>query len=97
MAVLDSNTIQARLAALAGWRFENNAISKTYAAGGFYAAIGFVVQIALFAEAVDHHPDLLIQYNKVTVTLSTHSAGGVTEKDFDLAGRIENAFTGESG
>ncbi len=53
--------------------------------------MGFVTKVGILAERVDHHPDILIEYSKVTITLSTHSEGGLTEKDFSLAGEIEEA------
>ena len=52
--------------------------------------MGFVTKVAILAESVDHHPDILIEYSKVTITLSTHSEGGLTEKDFNLASEIED-------
>ena len=94
MEKLSRDEITERLAALSGWQFEDKAISKTYVAGSFREAVALVVQTAFLAEAADHHPDILIRYDKVTVLLSTHSAGGVTEKDFVLAGRIDGAFEG---
>ena len=83
--------IAARLAALPGWERRGNAITKTYTLTDFPAAVGFVVCIGMVAEAAWHHPDLTINWNKVGVTLSTHEAGGITEKDFDLAAKFEQA------
>lgn len=75
---------------LSGWELENGEITKQYKFKDFLEAMAFVKKVARLAEAADHHPDILIQYNKVTLTLSTHSAGGLTEKDFVLAGKIDS-------
>jgi 4a-hydroxytetrahydrobiopterin dehydratase len=74
---------------LEGWKFLGDAIHKDFTFRGFRAAIAFVNRIAEQATAVGHHPDLEIHYNRVVVSLSTHDAGGVTEKDVDLAGKID--------
>lgn len=92
MRPLLEEEIKERLNTLHGWTFANSEITKTFVLTSFHRAIGFVVQIGMLADAADHHPDLSIKYNQVTVTLSTHSAGAVTEKDFDLAEKIEAAF-----
>lgn len=81
--------IQRALGGLTGWTRRGNALVKTFAFRTFPEAIGFVNRVAGAAEAADHHPDLDIRYNKVNVSLSTHSAGGITQKDFDLAARME--------
>lgn len=70
----------------------NGAIQRTYQFKDFVTAIAFVNTIAQFAESAQHHPDILIRYNKITLTLSTHDAGGVTEKDFALAAQADKAF-----
>ncbi len=89
MTVLADNEIKERLKKLDGWELEGNSIKKEYKRKDFVDSVGFVSKIALLAERADHHPDLLVQYNKVNITLSTHSEGGVTEKDINLAGEIE--------
>ena len=66
-----------------------SAIRRTYTLPTFTAAVAFVGYVAELAEAADHHPDIDIRYRKVTLTLSTHEAGGLTEKDFDLAAQID--------
>ena len=86
---LKSERIQARAQAVPGWKLDGDAIRRTYKLPGFRAALAFVQFIGELAEARDHHPDIDIRYNKVTLTLSTHSAGGLTDKDFDLAGLID--------
>ena len=84
---------------LKGWRLEGGTIIKQYAFESFPAAIGFVNRVADLAEAADHHPDITINYRKVTMALSTHSAGGLTAKDFKLAGEMDDAAgkTGNQG
>jgi 4a-hydroxytetrahydrobiopterin dehydratase len=86
---LDDTRIQTRLAPLAGWQRQGEEIRKTFQFPSFPAAIAFVAQVAEEAERADHHPDIDIRYRQVTLALSTHSAGGLTEKDFDLAETIE--------
>ena len=81
---LTATNVQKRLKALAGWSRKGQSITKLYTFKGFPDAIAFVTRLAFDAQAADHHPDLQISYKKVTVTWSTHSEGGVTEKD--LAG-----------
>ena len=89
MATLTDAEITARLAALPGWAREADEIVKTFDCGTFAAAIAFVVRIGFFAERADHHPDLDVRWKRVKVALTTHDAGGLTVKDFDLAGQIE--------
>ncbi len=89
MATLSDQEIAAALAELPGWELEGGQITKQYRLDGFPGAVVFVVRMSYAAEAADHHPDLDIRYDKVRVTLSTHSEGGVTAKDVDLARTIE--------
>lgn len=91
MAKLTSDEILKGLKDLPGWQASDNAIKKQYAFPAFMDGIRFVDRVAHLAEMADHHPDILINYKRVTMTLSTHSEGGVTEKDFDLAKEIEKA------
>jgi 4a-hydroxytetrahydrobiopterin dehydratase len=77
--------IEQRLKALTGWSRDGDAIKKQFTFDGFPEAIAFVNRLAPEAEAVDHHPDILINYRRVTLTYSTHSEGGLTAKDFDGA------------
>jgi 4a-hydroxytetrahydrobiopterin dehydratase len=79
---LTADQIAERLASCPGWAAKDGAISKTYTLSSFPDAIAFVTRLAFDAEAADHHPDLQINYKKVTVNWSTHDAGGLTEKDF---------------
>ena len=89
MATLSDDDIRTALDGLPGWELIDSAITKEYRLGGFAGAITFVVRLSYEAQAADHHPDLDIRYNRVTVTLSTHSEGGVTAKDLDLARAID--------
>jgi 4a-hydroxytetrahydrobiopterin dehydratase len=91
MKVLDKSEINQKLAGLKGWEFQNNLIGKEYELKDFKEALGFVNKIGDKAEQMDHHPDIFLHdWNKVKITVSTHSAGGVTENDFKLAEMIEN-------
>lgn len=92
--LLTKDIIEGRLFTLEGWRLKSapggvNEIEKPYSFEDFREAMRFVNKVAELADKADHHPDILINYNKVTLTLSTHSAGGLTEKDLDLARDIE--------
>jgi 4a-hydroxytetrahydrobiopterin dehydratase len=84
--------IQRALSARAGWTRRGNSLTRTFEFPTFPAAIAFVSRIAEAAEGMDHHPDIDIRYTKVMCTLSTHSAGGITQKDFKLAEAIDLAF-----
>jgi len=89
MSRLDETQIAERLAALTGWQRVGDAIRRTWRFADFKQAMAFVNRVAEAAEAADHHPDILIEYSRVTLTLSTHDAGGLTTRDFDLAARLE--------
>ncbi len=86
--LLSDIELQRRLAALPGWQRHGAAIRRTYTFAGFPEAVEFVRSLVAPAEAMNHHPDVDIRYNRVIVTLSTHDAGGVTGDDLTLAGRI---------
>lgn len=81
--------ITERLAGLPGWRHEGGALRRTYATDGWPTTLMLVNAIGFTAEAADHHPDLEVHWGSVSVALSTHSAGGITEKDFELARLFE--------
>lgn len=81
--------IQRALGKLPGWSRRGDVISKTYQFKTFPEGIAFVGRLAAAAEKADHHPDIDIRYTKVTIALSTHSAGGVTQMDLDLAAKAE--------
>jgi 4a-hydroxytetrahydrobiopterin dehydratase len=89
MKRLDDTQIEELLAGLAGWTRAGREIRKTYDFSSFQEAMTFVNRVADRAERADHHPDIDIRYNEVTLSLSTHSAGGLTARDFDLAREIE--------
>jgi 4a-hydroxytetrahydrobiopterin dehydratase len=88
---LSDPEIAQRLAGLRGWARDGNAIRKSFSFGKFADGIRFVDRVAAAADSLDHHPDIDIRYTTITMTLSTHSAGGLTGKDFELAERIEQA------
>lgn len=87
--LLSDIAIQRELGALPGWSRKGDTLTKTFQFRNFMAGIDFVGSVARSADAVNHHPDIDIRYTKVTCALSTHSAGGITKKDLDLAGEIE--------
>ena len=72
-----------------GWSRQGKAIARTYEFSGFSQAIGFVTQVGMLAEKVDHHPDIDIRWNKVTLSIFTHSEGGLTAQDLDFADRAD--------
>ncbi|MFP5317399.1 MAG: 4a-hydroxytetrahydrobiopterin dehydratase [Acidimicrobiia bacterium] len=88
MAVLSDDEVQEALGSLPGWEHAGGALCRDLRFDDFRQAVAFVVLVGFEAEAVDHHPDLDIRYNKVHVALSTHSEGGITAKDLDLAHAI---------
>lgn len=92
MAVLNQSEAQARLRELSGWAIEDNGIRKQFVFKDFPGAVDFVARLVPGAESTDHHPDILINYRKVTLTYSTHSEGGITEKDFAGAAMAERVF-----
>lgn len=90
MSVLSKEEIQENLQNLNGWSFSDNQIEKTYQFKDFIDAFSFVSSIAFEFEKLDHHPDIFLHsWNKVKISISTHSVGGVTSKDFQLANIIE--------
>jgi 4a-hydroxytetrahydrobiopterin dehydratase len=89
MARLSREQTQERLSAIAGWSLtEAGEITRTFELAGFPEALLFVNAVGWLAETANHHPDIVIRYRRVTLTLSTHDAGGLTDKDFDLAAQI---------
>ena len=90
MSKLNQDQINSNLSNFSGWSFENDSIFKQFQFKDFIEAVSFVSAVGLESEKMDHHPDILMfAWNKVKITISTHSAGGVTEKDFALAQKIE--------
>jgi 4a-hydroxytetrahydrobiopterin dehydratase len=88
---MTKDEVKARLKVLPGWEREGDEIEKKFRFADFKASMAFVNRVAELAEAADHHPDISIKYNRVKLTLSTHSEGGVTEKDFALAAQLDAA------
>ena len=86
---MDDLQIAEKLKTLPGWELKDGAIVKLYKFKDFLESMAFANRVAQLAEAQDHHPDILIRWNKVTLTLVTHSAGGLTDKDFALARAID--------
>jgi 4a-hydroxytetrahydrobiopterin dehydratase len=89
VALLSQAEIEDRLAELSGWAQSGTAIVKVFERGNFVGSVKFVESLVEPAEAMNHHPDLAISWDKVTVTLSTHSEGGLTAADFELAAKID--------
>lgn len=94
--ILDQATRDAFVSEHEGWALEGETITKTFQFPDFPDAIAFVTRVGFLAEKADHHPDLDIRWNKVTVALTTHSAKGLTRKDTDLASEIEATLRSES-
>ena len=84
MALLNEKQIIAKLKSAKGWKRNGNEIYRIFSLKDFVRAMGFAQSVALLAEKMDHHPDINIRWNKVTLVLSTHSESGLTEKDFFL-------------
>jgi 4a-hydroxytetrahydrobiopterin dehydratase len=82
MPKLSREDAEARMKTIAGWSLEGDSIRKQLTFGSFREAISFIVRLAFECEEADHHPDITVSYKKVTLVYSTHSAGGLTEKDF---------------
>ena len=82
MAILGPDEIERRLKSLDGWRVQGDTLTKQFTFGGFPEAVAFVNRLVPGAEAADHHPDITINYRRVTLNYATHSEGGITEKDF---------------
>jgi 4a-hydroxytetrahydrobiopterin dehydratase len=89
MAKLSDEEIGERLGELDGWKREGEAIAKSFDRGDFKGSVAFVNLIMVPAEEINHHPDLAISWSEVKVTITSHSEGGLTADDFELAGRID--------
>jgi 4a-hydroxytetrahydrobiopterin dehydratase len=90
MPLLSDEDIDARLGQLEGWQRWGNEIQKVYSFPSYKGVLAFVARVGGLAEEQDHHPELLVQYGKVTVTLTSHDAKGLTERDFRLAKAIDS-------
>lgn len=93
---LSDADIQSRLAGLSGWSVADGKLHRDYSFGDFVAAFGFMASAALVAESMHHHPEWFNVYNRVSIDLNTHDAGGITELDFALAEKM-NALAGSVG
>jgi len=90
MTLLNQDEITKNLSSLSGWELEGNQIAKLFQLKDFVEALSFVNKVGAKAKKMDHHPDIFIHsWNKVRITISTHSEGGITKKDFQLAEKIE--------
>lgn len=97
MAVLTDAEVATALDTLPEWSRDGDAIRREVKLRDFAAAMAFVNQVASLAEAANHHPDIDIRWNRVTLTLSTHSEGGITEQDIALARQIDQALPASAG
>ena len=89
MALLNDDDIGERLEKVPEWRRDGDSIKREFKFDDFQGSVDFLNRITPPAEEMNHHPDIAISWNKVELTLSTHSQGGLTEDDFELAGRID--------
>jgi 4a-hydroxytetrahydrobiopterin dehydratase len=87
---LTDEELAAEMAKMRDWSIENGMLTRSYEARSYMAGLEFAMEVGRIAETIDHHPDILISYKKVRISVSTHSAGGITQRDFDLARRIED-------
>jgi 4a-hydroxytetrahydrobiopterin dehydratase len=90
---LGDSEVTAELEKLKGWTVANGNLHRVFEFKDFSAAFGFMARVALAAEKMDHHPDWSNSWNKVTVDLSTYSAGGLTKNDFELAGKMQQLYS----
>ncbi|MHC4990852.1 MAG: 4a-hydroxytetrahydrobiopterin dehydratase [Planctomycetota bacterium] len=90
MEKLDQQRIDEKMAEFAEWSVNADTLQRTFGFDDFAGAMEFVGRVAELAEEQQHHPDIMIRYSKVTLTLSTHDAGGITEKDFEFARCTDN-------
>jgi 4a-hydroxytetrahydrobiopterin dehydratase len=95
MALLTSAEVTSKLSQFPEWQLaDGKTIERSFTLKNFASALAFVNKVGELAEAADHHPDILIHgWNKVKISLSTHSAGGLTAKDFNLAGQVDESFS----
>lgn len=87
--ILNNEQIREQLSQFSGWKVSDKKIEKEFSFEDFRGSVDFVNRVANLAESANHHPEIEIDYDKVEIELSTHSAGGVTQKDIDLATEIE--------
>lgn len=91
MSKLSSDAVQQHLESLPGWELDGEMIARTYEHPDFRTAMAFVNFVAEVAENLGHHPDIDVRYDKVRLAVVTHDAGGLTEKDFELARTVDHA------
>ena len=91
--LLEEEEIEQRLDEIGDWEREDDGIQKIFEFDDFSTAINFVNDVARLAERYDHHPDMDIRYNRVKLSLTTHSEGGLTARDFDVANEIEQSIS----
>ncbi len=89
METFNAQQINEKLKSLKGWSLVNEAIEKHYKFKDFKHALAFIVHVGLYAEQADHHPEIFNVYNKITLRLNTHTAKGISDKDFALAKKID--------
>lgn len=90
MTVLTDAYVRRKLKSLPGWNIRGAAIRKVFKKKDFVQAMGFVQSVAMVAEKMDHHPEINVRWNTITLVLSTHSQGGITQKDISLAQQINS-------
>ena len=90
MSLMSDADVDVRLGQLPGWQREGQRIRRVYTFAGFKEAMAFVNRVADLAEQADHHPDILVEYARVTLTLSSHDVGGLTARDLRLAEKIDS-------
>jgi 4a-hydroxytetrahydrobiopterin dehydratase len=89
MGLLTMDEVKRKVHDLKGWELYDNVLQKKFSFRSFKASMAFVNKVAELADSVDHHPDMMINYNRVLLKLTTHSQGGITDKDFNLAQMID--------
>lgn len=89
MALLSDEEIRAQLGELSGWERDGEAIARTFELADFVGSVAFVNKLVEPAEEMNHHPDVAVSWNRVTVSITNHEAGGITAADFELARRID--------
>ncbi len=97
MEPMDSSALEAALSELPNWHRDGDAIQQDFRFADFVGAFGFMTAVALLAERADHHPEWSNVYNRVRIRLTTHDAGGLTQRDLDLAAAIDDVATGLAG
>ncbi len=95
MQKLSADQVQENIGDLPSWSLNGDSLQRTFRFDDFVGSMAFVDRVAQLAEQMQHHPDIMIRYNKVTLTLTTHDAGGITENDFTLARATDNCMPAE--